>query len=95
MRRTLEEKVRKFLIDCAQKRRTTTYSELMGRFDLTTREIRPILQTIVDEDENHELVSIVRSKITGKPSIGYFETLKRKKDKKYKKATKRCFKNWG
>ena len=94
MRKNTVSKVRKYLQKCAHKQMTTTYSELMERFDLTTREIRPILQELVDEDGTHELVSIVRSKQTNRPSTGYFDSLTKASEFDYKKMTKKAFKRW-
>ena len=94
MRKRTVESVRNYLTKCAQKRKTTTYSDVMERFNLTTREIRPIFQELVDEDRNHELVSLVRSKSTGKPGRGYFDSLTSIKAADYEKMTKKCFKRW-
>lgn len=94
MRKTITEKVREHLIKCAQKKRTTTYSEIMDKFGFTTRELRPIFQELVDMEKNHELMSLVRSKATNKPSVGYFDSLKRKKDFDFKKATIRAFEKY-
>lgn len=93
-KKTTTERVRKYLQRCAHKQKTTTYSELMERFDLTTREIRPILQQLVDEDGSHMLVSIIRSKSTNRPSAGYFDSLTKQSESDYKKMTLKAFKKW-
>jgi len=94
MRKKTTERVRKHLQKCAHKQMTTTYSELMERFDLTTREIRPVLQQLVDEDGTHMLASIVRSKSTNRPGRGYFDSLTKSSEADYKKMTKKAFKRW-
>jgi hypothetical protein len=94
MRKNTVKKVHKYLQKCAHNQMTTTYSVLMELFDLTTREIRPILQEIVEQDGTHELVSIVRSKQTNRPSTGYFDSLTKSSEADYKKMTKKAFKRW-